>query len=485
MDFKTKIKATRPYSKNTTNEHRYLADQFESDRGRIIQSAAIRRLQQKTQVFPLESNSAVRSRLTHSLEVQQTGRHIVRTIFKKLGSDANKLGLGELEREVETLVEMACLMHDIGNPPFGHFGEAAINHWFAEHLDNYVLFSQADNKMLSLQLKHELKSFEGNAQAFRIVFNLLKLNLTYSQAASILKYTRSGLEMKPDKDNPFSYLKKKVGFYYSELSDIEAMSECLAIKPGHRFPLAYLMEAADDISYCLADIEDGVEKGLLSCERLAALLTETFETLAGDKANLEVTKGKTFAQAVNYALSRCDNEPINKSHEFFVWLRVQLIHPLVDHAASEFIDNIAAVFDGSFNQALLEDGSLYHQMIATFKEVAVKHIFSTEEVETKELQGYRVISGLLEAYAPLLQLTTQGFQQMASGQKRGGLIESRLFKRLANKHLKAYKVALEPLQGKPDFNLFEFYYRCRLIQDNISGMTDQFALEEYQNLYPS
>ena len=485
MDFKTKIKATRSYSKSTTNEHRDLAGQFESDRGRIIQSAAIRRLQQKTQVFPLESNSAVRSRLTHSLEVQQTGRHIVRTIYKKLGKQAEQYGLGELEREIESLVEMACLMHDIGNPPFGHFGEAAINHWFAKHLDDYVLFSQADNKMLSLQLKQELKSFEGNAQAFRIVFNLLKLNLTYSQAASILKYTRCGLDPRPEKEKPLSYLKKKVGFYYSELEQIKAMSECLEIQPGHRFPLAYLMEAADDISYCLADIEDGVEKGLLTCDKLAELLKQTFNDIAGEQAENEIASNKSFSQAIDYAFSRSEREPINKAHEFFVWLRVQLIHPLVEHAATQFIDNIESVYHGNLNQALLEDGSLYHHMIATFKDVAVKHIFSTDEVETKELQGYRVISGLLEAYAPLLKLRTDDFQAMVNANKRGGLIESRLFKRLANKHLKAYKVALEPLEGKPDFNLFEFYYRCRLIQDNISGMTDQFALEEYQNLYPS
>ena len=118
MDFSTKISSVRAYSKNQTNDKNYLADAFESDRGRIIQSAAIRRLQQKTQVFPLENNSAVRSRLTHSLEVQQTGRHIVRTIFKKLGTKAETFGLAGLEREVETLVEMSCLMHDIGNPPF-------------------------------------------------------------------------------------------------------------------------------------------------------------------------------------------------------------------------------------------------------------------------------------------------------------------------------------------------------------------------------
>mgnify|MGYP005990015121 CR=1 FL=1 len=487
MDFKTKITGVRPYSKNQNVEYhqQYLAEQFESDRGRIIQSAAIRRLQQKTQVFPLESNSAVRSRLTHSLEVQQTGRHIVRTIYKKLGRKAAEYGLETLEREVETLVEMSCLMHDIGNPPFGHFGEAAINHWFNKHLDKHVLFSQADNKMLSLQIKQELKSFEGNAQAYRIIFSLLKLNLTYSQAASILKYTRCGLEPKPAKDKPFSYLKKKVGFYYSEQQDIEKMQSHLNIKSGHRFPLAYLMEAADDISYCLADIEDGVEKGLLSCELLAEYLITKFAQLAGDNSQHPFLKNKSFSKAVEYALSRSKSEPINKAHEFFVWLRVQLIHPLVEHAADRFIDNIEQVYDGSLNSALLEDDSLFHHMIATFKDVAIKHIFSTDEVETKELQGYRVITGLLDAFEPLLMCTTENFQNMAFGKARGGLIEARLFKRLANKHLKAYQQAVEPRKNKADFNLHEFYFRCRLIQDNVSGMTDQFALEEYLNLYPS
>lgn len=484
-DFAKKISAIRSYSRNasTNYDHQYLSEQFESDRGRIIQSAAIRRLQQKTQVFPLEKNSAVRSRLTHSLEVQQTGRHIVRTIFKKLTNEQSvAIGLKDFEREVETLVEMACLMHDIGNPPFGHFGESAINHWFESELDNHVVFSQANDKMLGLQLKLELKSFEGNAQAFRIIFNLLKLNLTYSQAASILKYTRSGLERKPDKDKPLSYLKKKVGYYYSELEDINAMREHLEIKLGHRFPLAYLMEAADDISYCLADIEDGVEKGILDCQKLASKLKETFEHIAGEQASTPLAKNKTFADAVDYALSRSEKEPINKAHEFFVWLRVQLIHPLVEHAAQTFIDNVDTCFDGSLNRALLEDSSVFHHMIETFKSVAIRYIFSTNEVETKELQGYRIITGLLNAYSPLLKYPHEKFLAMVDGSERGGLIEARLYKRLPKKHLKAYQEALKERRSSHDFAVFEFYYRCRLIQDFVSGMTDQFALEEANNL---
>jgi dGTPase len=132
VNFKHKISRQRPYGKAepglraSEGNLGAVIDQLESDRGRIINSAAVRRLQQKTQVFPLERNAAVRSRLTHSLEVQQTGRFIVRTLYKQLGRRAAAFGLDGLETALESLVEMTCLMHDIGNPPFGHFGEYAI-----------------------------------------------------------------------------------------------------------------------------------------------------------------------------------------------------------------------------------------------------------------------------------------------------------------------------------------------------------------------
>lgn len=137
INFRKKISFSRPYNSRKEPEGEYyITRHFESDRGRIINSAAIRRLQQKTQVFPLERNAAVRSRLTHSLEVQQTGRYITKEILQtlKMQGGLAQYGLDELEGAFESLIEMACLMHDVGNPPFGHFGEAAINDWFEENL---------------------------------------------------------------------------------------------------------------------------------------------------------------------------------------------------------------------------------------------------------------------------------------------------------------------------------------------------------------
>lgn len=492
-DFTPKFSLQRPYNRTAPDQDAAqfslaacgfarLEDQLESDRGRIINSAAIRRLQQKTQVFPLERNAAVRSRLTHSLEVQQTGRFITRTVFKKLGSRAAEVGLSGAERAVESLVEMACLMHDIGNPPFGHFGEAAISKWFHDHLGELKPFSSTVPGSLTEKLATELQSFEGNAQAIRLISSLLKLNLTYSQAATVFKYTRAATEPKPPRSAPLSYLQKKPGYYFSERRFVTEMQNAVDMAPGHRYPFSYLMEAADDISYCLADMEDGVDKGLLTYKNLATLLIESFERRHPDDRAIGHFKGQSFREVVNFAARRAEQEPINKEHEFFVWLRVKLIHPLVEHAASAFVSNLDQVCQGNLNRALLEDESACHSVIATFKEVAIAHIFSVPEVETLELQGYRIITGLLDLFKPLLVLSQAEFLRLIAGEQSGLMLESRLFRRLPNKHIRAYFALRDAPCDEVDSEVWEQYCRCRLVQDMVSGMTDQFALDEFHRL---
>ena len=464
-----------------------LEDQLESDRGRIINSAAVRRLQQKTQVFALERNAAVRSRLTHSLEVQQTGRYITRTIFKRLGGEAERLGLKGLDRAAETLVEMACLMHDVGNPPFGHFGEAAISRWFSDNLRQLGPFrEEAESGALKAPLMRELACFEGNAQAIRLISHLQKLNLTYVQTASLFKYTRLATELPPEDGSPLDYLRKKPGYYFSEAGFVEEMQQALAMEPGHRHPLAYIMEAADDISYCLADLEDSVDKGIMTFEALASELKDAFRELRPDdhaRAHFRVFgEERSFADLIDEALVRAHAEPINAEHEFFVWLRVKLIHPLVNHAAETFIHHIDEVCQGSLNRALLEDSSPCHGVIDTLKQVAVKKVFSVAEVETLELQGYRIIAGLLEHYRPLLMLSKSEFDQLLDGKRKGFLLESRLLKRLPDKHVRAYLGQRDETPSGASGELWERYCRCRLMQDMVSGMTDQFALDEFRTL---
>jgi dGTPase len=488
VDFKLKISRQRPYSRSEQGQTaadcppQALIQAFESDRGRIINSAAVRRLQQKTQVFPLERNAAVRSRLTHSLEVQQVGRFIVRTLYQKLGAQAREYGLDGLEHCVESLVEMACLMHDVGNPPFGHFGEFAIGEWFERHLDAHfeaAMPPDADPGLRQRMLV-DLKHFEGNAQTIRLVVSLLRLNLTYTQTACLLKYVRPAYQPAPPDSGP-AYLSKKPGFYLSEEPFIQTLRQTQGMSETARHPLAYIMEAADDISYCLADIEDSVEKGILDIDTLADLLIRTFAKRCPDNPPID-DRGRRFDALVEYARERSRNEPINKVSEFFIWLRVNMIHPLVEHAASQFIVHIEAIHAGTFDGALMEDGGAAHGIVQTFKDVARERVFCHREVETLHLQGYRILQGLLNFHAPLLRVDPQTFTALTTGATVRNPHLQMLARRLPSQLVKAYHEALKVNAGGPNEAMWEFYHRCRLLQDVISGMTDQHAQDEYRTL---
>ncbi len=480
IDFNCKFTSTREVNTKERNSKKALLFDYESDRGRIINSAAVRRLQQKTQVFPLERNAAVRSRLTHSLEVQQVGRFIVQSMFNELEKTQKlpQYGLTDLERHFESIVEMSCLMHDIGNPPFGHFGEQAINDWFCSNVEKAYSFEKPSLE-LDTSLVLDLCNFEGNAQAIRLIHSLLRLNLTYTQVAGVMKYTRCGTKEKPSDTDELSYLKKKVGYYKSEEGYVEKLCNELNIKPHHRHPVSYIMEAADDISYCLADLEDAVEKGILDTQKLKMALCEEY-TNQLEEFGLALDS-KEMIKITDYAEKSAMNEKVSKDSQFFISLRIGFIHPLVKHAVRRFIDNIESVYKGSFNGALLEDKSHEHALSAAFKMVALKYAFCDKEVENRELQGYKIINGLLDSYLPLLKLSRARFSKVCEQDKEAPLFEKRLFKKLPTKHVRAYLNAAD--MGVSDE--YEFYYRCRLMQDFVSGMTDQFAYDEYRMLMVS
>jgi len=490
INFKNKISFTRPYTSRKDPEGEYfITRHFESDRGRIINSAAIRRLQQKTQVFPLERNAAVRSRLTHSLEVQQTGRYITKEILQYLKTQGGGLanyGLEEFEGAFESLIEMACLLHDVGNPPFGHFGEAAINDWFDDNLPLELVdplvagvadeHQRTDFDQLNAMIRQDLCHFEGNAQAIRLVHTLLQLNLSYAQVACILKYTAPAW-WQGDKPAEFSVLMKKPGFYLSEREYVADLRAATHIKEHHRYPLTWIMEAADDISYCIADLDDAVEKDIFDVETLYKSLLKAWGT---------VNSGDAFSRTVSEAWKEANQKKRRSlSDQFFMSLRVNVQNVLVSHAVRRFVDNLPAIFEGNFNHALLEDDGDEGRLLKLFKTVARQQVFNHPEVEQLELQGYRVIKGLLEIYQSLMLLDYEQFTTLMNDDFLPKYpIETRLFHKLSGKHRKAYQQQMRTLivEHKYQRLLWERYYRSRLIQDYISGMTDNYAWDEYRRL---
>ncbi|MCG3833799.1 dGTPase, partial [Escherichia coli] len=273
------------------------------------------------------------------------------------------------------------------------------------------------------------------------------------------------------------YLMKKPGYYLSEEAYIARLRKELNLALYSRFPLTWIMEAADDISYCVADLEDAVEKRIFTVEQLYHHLHEAWG---------QHEKGSLFSLVVENAWEKSRSNSLSRSTEdqFFMYLRVNTLNKLVPYAAQRFIDNLPAIFAGTFNHALLEDASECSDLLKLYKNVAVKHVFSHPDVEQLELQGYRVISGLLEIYRPLLNLPLSDFTELVEKERvKRFPIETRLFHKLSTRHRLAYVEAVSKLPSdSPEFPLWEYYYRCRLLQDYISGMTDLYAWDEYRRL---
>ncbi|MDP6969298.1 MAG: dGTPase [Gammaproteobacteria bacterium] len=492
LDYRSKLKPVR--FRESSVQGRDFNEEMESDRGRAINSAAVRRLQQKTQVFPLEINAAVRSRLTHSMEVQQVGRHISKTILSKLAEQQELAitGLDKLGDGFISAVEIACLLHDVGNPPFGHFGEEAIKVW-AQGTVAPLFSARFAGQTDYLEYQQDLCQFEGNAQGLRILHSLQTLNLTYTQLACLFKYTRIASKAKPDVGSEFAYRHKKPGYYLSEQTLYTAVSEALDIGPGCRFPLVYIMEAADDISYCIADLADALDKGILTVPELNQAIEDQWQQLLAPYPALDQNYLPAITQA---AMAAYGQEAIDKNHEYMLTLRTNLVNDLVEQAAQHYVDNHKAVFTGTFDGSLIEGRDVYSLAAKVLKKVAVSRVFCTREVEDLELKGYAVITGLLDKYALLLGLSSTQMRALVTSSEqslKGFPIETRLYHKLSGKHKRTYLAALHEVFAKGELKdelseadaMLEFYYRVRLLIDYISGMTDNFALAEYQLLTAS
>ncbi|MEZ6962933.1 MULTISPECIES: dGTPase [unclassified Aeromonas] len=433
-----------------------LLEATEQDRARIVQAAPVRRLQQKTQVFPLDVKASVRSRLTHSLEVQETGRQISRRILAALSTGM------VCEGAFINLVEMSCLLHDVGNPPFGHFGEQVMSQWLGEMLD--PLYQQALGLTPSPQwaeLRQDLLLFDGNAQSLRLVHSLHELNLTLGQLAALCKYPQQ-----PQAGVSYGLhhgWSSKRGIFFSEQPLYRALGQSLGLAQGCRHPLVYIMEAADDISYCIADLEDAVDRRILT---LGELLTA-----------LRSADGSDY-------LSGLLDDALASGRGFFPHFRQQLTRDLVALAAKSYVDEHDAILRGSYPQALLHGQAPAARVLDMLKQVARELVFRRPEVEALELEGYAALRGVLSTYACLLAMPAGQFARLLAGEGGNELFFARrLYHRLSARHLKAYRLAVATRDARfTDEGEQEWYYRVRLLLDYVSGMTDTYALEEFRLL---
>ncbi len=460
-------------SRGSSNKNKYLKNtdlrsEFEKDYHRIIGSASFRRLQDKTQVFPLDKSDFIRTRLTHSLEVSSFAKSLGQNIGENILLYKKDTGFTpRMKEDICSILQCAGLIHDIGNPPFGHFGELAIREWFERNLPVLKFHGKPIDQMLTERMREDLYHFEGNAQALRLVSKLHFLvdehgmNLTYALLNTIVKYPVASDEIDPKSGN---IKDKKLGYYLADAEIFREIQEATGTN-GRRHPLTFILEAADDIAYKTADIEDAFIKGFISYQKLLEELTE-----------LQVMYGKSDANAFNPArlldelYLRGKDKHVEDPEEYAIknWIvRVQGF--LINCATYGFTSNYNEIMAGRYEHDLF-----YHtfaeKLMDMLGDLAFREVFTSDTIYRMEVAEATMIDYLMDRFVSAVIKYDDKEEKM-------GTLDIRMVSFISSNYKNAYHFQA---QGKSDEE--RLYLRLLLVTDYICGMTDSYAKRLYQEL---
>ncbi|MCD8262048.1 MAG: deoxyguanosinetriphosphate triphosphohydrolase [Bacteroides sp.] len=433
MDWKRIISAKRFGMEEFHGSCTENRSEFQRDYDRLVFSAPFRRLQNKTQIFPLPGSIFVHNRLTHSLEVSCVGRSLGNDVARKLLEKKPKLQETYLA-EIGSIVSAACLAHDMGNPPFGHSGEKAISSYFSE--GNGLKLKG----MLLPEEWEDLIHFEGNANAFRLLTHQFEgrrkggFAITYTTLASIVKYPFSSQE---------AGKRCKFGFFVSEKESFHRIADELGLLPLNnektayaRHPLVYLVEAADDICYQIMDIEDAYKLKIITSRETKELLLSYFEE----------NKRERFLKTFNI---------VQDENEQIAYLRSSVIGLLIGECTRVFTENEEKILRGEFEGTLIKQ--VENRAATAYKncsELSKKRIYCYKDVLDIELAGFRVITTLLD-------LMIQAVMEPE----------------------KAYsKLLMDRISDQYQTRAATLYEKIQAVLDYVSGMTDVYALDLYRKI---
>ncbi|GEO02602.1 dGTPase [Adhaeribacter aerolatus] len=444
MQWENLLSRKRYQGQELADSDEWARGEYQRDYDRIVFSSAFRRLQNKTQVMPLPESDFVHTRLTHSLETSCVGRSLGRLAGKQIMQQYPELSKTNQVNETNfgDMVAAACLAHDIGNPPFGHSGEDAISAFFQSAEAQTFLTELTDAQQADLQ------NFEGNASGFRILTHTYPaqcnmaggLRLTYTTLATFTKYPKESL---PKLKGTANTSEKKYGFFQSEKEWFRTIADDLGLIPKatngdvfyHRHPLAFLVEAADDICYRIIDFEDGCRLGLISPDQGINLLKEILDESPERKSRL------TFYDW----------------REQLGYLRARIIDKLINETADIFIQNEAAILNGTYDKPLISEVSV-KAVLDKIKTLSIKEIYRNRPVLEIEAAGFEVLGGLLEVFLKAV------FEP-----------NSRRHQKLLDLVPDQYLDLNRSMSPNP-------YDRILRITDFISGLTDQAAISLYRKI---
>ena len=433
---------------------------FDMDYERIISSSSIRRLQDKTQLYPLQENDFTRTRLTHSLEVSSIARSLGRRVGYEL---FEKKEMKENEpSKLASLLSVAGLVHDLGNPPFGHYGEDIIRNWFGNHR------SEDSDKIWAVDFKY----FDGNAMTIRILSRLqcLKdrygMNFSYGTLGTLVKYPW-GSSCEKAKEI------KKIGYFESDKELILKVFKVTGMADGsgstNRHPATFLLEAADDIAYLFADLEDTAKKGYLPWDEKVKdeILSVTSKSDKFKNLKEELSKVYETAEANNLS---CTERVINE----VMVLRVFCQRVCIESVAEEFLENYLKIMAGSYDGELLE-GYRTKKVINGIKRLCIEYAYQSNEVLSLELIGDRVLTTLLDEFVTAIL----DEKDQRSDYNKPKCKTGKLFSIISTNFKQAYYWE----HGKININKdLDEEARIRLVVDYIACMTDSYALNLHKTL---
>ena len=430
-------------NKRLGQEHRHTErhddrTEFKRDYDRLIFSAPFRRLQNKTQVFPLPGSIFVHNRLTHSLEVASVGMSLGNDVAQRIIQEKRPELRGTLFEQIGQIVSTACLAHDLGNPPFGHSGEKAIQTFFTEGAGNAL------KSKVSSEFWDDITHFEGNANAFRLLTHQFKgrraggFVMTYSTLASIVKYPYA---------SSAASKKGKFGFFQSEQEYYQRIADEMGIicksAPGEplryaRHPLVYLVEAADDICYEIMDLEDAHKLKILTYDETERLLLEFFDPENQEKI-----------------LKRIVDEGLQDPNEKVVYMRACVIGKLENECVNTFVENEEAILNGTFEGSLIQHiNELQRNAYQQCAKLSVERIYRSRPVLDVELSGYKIMATLMEQMTEAVMHPERYYSQQL----------------------------IERVSSQYDINSNNLETRIMAVIDYIAGMTDIYALDVYQKI---
>ena len=459
-------KRAREYSGRPNQTSTDLRSEFEKDYHRIIGSASFRRLQDKTQVYPLDQSDFIRTRLTHSLEVSSFAKSLGQNIGENILQYKKDSGFThQMKEDICHILQCAGLIHDIGNPPFGHFGELAIREWFVRNIAQLTYRDNPVSEILTDQMQADFYHFEGNAQALRLVTKLHHLvdehgmNLTYALLNTIIKYPISSIQIDKSTGN---IKDKKMGYYYADEGIFTKITEATKTF-SNRHPLTYILEAADDLAYKTADVEDGFVKGFISYHDLVVEL-EKLEN------NSQETKPQSYfkpLEVLEKLYQRgCDSKHKNpEDYAIKNWIvRVQGF--LIGCATYGFTSNYDEIMSGTYKHDLFHD-TFGESLLKLLGDMAYKRVFTSHEIYKMEVSGKVILDFLMD------KLVTAALH-FETDVKTNSLGE-RIMVFFSENYVNAYR---KHRQGKNEAE--QLYLRLLLVTDFVCGMTDGYAKRLYQ-----